>query len=189
MMVEMIEAANILNNASVKSLVVLDEVGRGTSSYGGLARAGAMSEDLHNKRQLAAKTLFATHYHELVALAESLPRVRNYNVDVREHGSEVVFLRKIVPGGTDRSYGIHVARMAGLPPEVIQRAGEIMATLTDQEQPPPPVSTAGSSKQQIDLFGAREQALQEDFKQVVVENLTPVEALNLLDSLKKKHGL
>ncbi len=188
-LVEMVETANILNNATSRSLVLLDEIGRGTSTYDGLSLAWAIIEHLHNNQQLAAKTLFATHYHELVALAESLPRVRNYNVDVREHGSEVIFLRKIVPGGTDRSYGIHVARMAGLPPGVIQRAGEIMASLTDQEHPPPPVLTEVSGEFQIDIFGAREQALRDDFKLVEVENLTPIEALNLLDSMKKKHGL
>ncbi|MEE9466351.1 MAG: DNA mismatch repair protein MutS, partial [Candidatus Neomarinimicrobiota bacterium] len=188
-LVEMVETANILNNATSRSLVLLDEIGRGTSTYDGLSLAWAIIEHIHNQRQMAAKTLFATHFHELVALAESLPKVRNYNVAVREHDRDVIFLRKIVPGGTDRSYGIHVAQMAGLPPDVIHRAGEILARLANENREPPPVLAESDGDTQIDIFEMREQALQEDFKQIKVDDLTPIEALNLLDEMKKKHGL
>jgi len=188
-LVEMVETANILHNATPRSLVLLDEIGRGTSTYDGLSIAWAVTEYIHQNRQMAAKTLFATHYHELVSLADALPRVKNFNVAVREHGQEVVFLRKIVPGGSDRSYGIHVAQMAGLPPQVIRRAGEILATLTDQDRRPATVEVHPEDKTQIELFEAREQALRTDFEQIDIDTLAPVEALNLLDKLKKKHGL
>ncbi len=130
-MVEMNETANILNNATGRSLVILDEIGRGTSTFDGLSIAWAVAEYLHN--QAGAKTLFATHYHELTELAVTLPRVKNYNVAVREWHDQVVFLHKILPGGTDKSYGIQVARLAGLPKEVIQRAKEVLANLEEAE--------------------------------------------------------
>jgi DNA mismatch repair protein MutS len=129
-MVEMNETANILNNATPKSLVVLDEIGRGTSTFDGLSIAWAVAEYLH---QAGAKTLFATHYHELTDLATMLPRVKNYNVAVREWHDQVIFLHKILPGGTDKSYGIQVARLAGLPKEVIARAKEVLANLEEAE--------------------------------------------------------
>jgi DNA mismatch repair ATPase MutS len=130
-MVEMTEAANILNNASPRSLIVLDEIGRGTSTFDGLAIAWAASEYLHE--HVGARTLFATHYHELTELELLLPRVKNFNVAVREWGDEVVFLHKIIPGGTDKSYGIQVARLAGLPREVLDRAKTILANLEQEE--------------------------------------------------------
>ncbi len=188
-LVEMVETANILHNATPRSLVLLDEIGRGTSTYDGLSIAWAVTEHIHLNPQMAAKTLFATHYHELVSLADALPRVKNFNVAVREHGQEVVFLRKIIPGGADRSYGIHVAQMAGLPPEVIRRAGEILATLTDQDRQRAAVEAHPEDKTQIELFEAREKALRTDFEQIDIDTLAPIEALNLLDKLKKKHGL
>jgi len=188
-LVEMVETANILHNATSRSLILLDEIGRGTSTYDGLSIAWAVTEYVHQNPQMAAKTLFATHFHELVSLADALPRVKNFNVAVREHGQEVVFLRKIVPGGADRSYGIHVAQMAGLPPQVIKRAGEILTTLTDQDRRPAAVDVHPEDKTQIELFEAREQALRTDFEQIDIDTLAPVEALNLLDQLKKKHGL
>jgi DNA mismatch repair protein MutS len=129
-MVEMNETANILNHATTKSLVVLDEIGRGTSTFDGLSIAWAVAEFLH---KVGAKTLFATHYHELVELAVTLPRVKNYNVAVREWHDQVIFLHKILPGGTDKSYGIQVARLAGLPKEVIERAKEVLANLEEAE--------------------------------------------------------
>ncbi len=128
-MVEMVETANILNHATPRSLIILDEIGRGTSTYDGLAIARAVVEYIHNHPRLGAKTLFATHYHELTELERVLPRVRNYNVAVMEEGEELVFLRKIVPGGADRSYGIHVARLAGVPRSIVQRAGDILREL------------------------------------------------------------
>jgi DNA mismatch repair protein MutS len=129
-MVEMNETANILNHATPKSLVVLDEIGRGTSTFDGLSIAWAVAEFLH---KIGAKTLFATHYHELTELAVTLPRVKNYNVAVREWHDQVIFLHKILPGGTDKSYGIQVARLAGLPKEVLERAKEVLANLEEAE--------------------------------------------------------
>jgi DNA mismatch repair protein MutS len=132
-MVEMQEAANILNNATAHSLIVLDEIGRGTSTFDGISIAWAVAEYLHNTPQIKAKTLFATHYHELTDLAITLDGVKNYTVQVREHGDGIVFLRKIVPGAADKSYGIHVARLAGMPGEVVDRAREILANLEEGE--------------------------------------------------------
>jgi len=132
-MVEMQETANILNNLTPRSLVVLDEIGRGTSTFDGISIAWAVAEYLHNRTDARARTLFATHYHELTDLARTLEGVKNYNVAVRESGDRVVFLRKIVPGAADQSYGIHVARLAGMPPEVLDRAKEILANLEEGE--------------------------------------------------------
>lgn len=163
-MVEMSETANILNNATAHSLVVLDEIGRGTSTFDGLSLAWSVVEYLHN--QVGAKTLFATHYHELTELAARLTRVRNLNVAVREWQDQVVFLRKIVPGGTDKSYGIHVARLAGVPRPVIERAKTILRNLEDSELTPEGNVRRGSRQRgereklrdlapppQLDLFG------------------------------------
>jgi DNA mismatch repair protein MutS len=133
-MVEMTETANILNNATPRSLVVLDEIGRGTSTFDGLSLAWSIVEHLHN--QVGAKTLFATHYHELTELAQRLPRLKNFNVAVREWRDSIVFLRKIVEGGTDKSYGIHVARLAGVPKEVLERAKVILSNLEESELTP-----------------------------------------------------
>jgi DNA mismatch repair protein MutS len=133
-MVEMCETANILNNATPRSLVILDEIGRGTSTFDGLSLAWSLLEHLHN--QVGAKTLFATHYHELTELAARLPRLKNYNVAVREWRDQIVFLRKIVAGGTDKSYGIQVARLAGVPKPVLDRAKEILRNLEESELTP-----------------------------------------------------
>ena len=133
-MVEMSETANILNNATLRSLVILDEIGRGTSTFDGLSLAWSIVECLHN--QAGARTLFATHYHELTELAARLPRLRNFNVAVREWHDQIVFLRKIVPGGTDKSYGIQVARLAGVPKGVLERAKEILRNLEESELTP-----------------------------------------------------
>ncbi|HNR93432.1 MAG TPA: DNA mismatch repair protein MutS, partial [Kiritimatiellia bacterium] len=132
-MVEMQETANILNNATPKSLIVLDEIGRGTSTFDGISIAWAVAEHLHNHPAVKAKTLFATHYHELTDLALTMAGVKNYNVLVREKGDHIVFLRKIVPGGAAKSFGIQVARLAGLPDQVIERAKEILANLEEGE--------------------------------------------------------
>jgi DNA mismatch repair protein MutS len=132
--VEMSETANILNNATARSLVILDEIGRGTSTFDGLSLAWAIAEFLHN--QAGAKTLFATHYHELTELATRLPRIKNFNVAVREWNDQIIFLRKIVPGGTDKSYGIQVARLAGVPKPVVERAKEILCNLEESELAP-----------------------------------------------------
>ncbi|MCX6895047.1 MAG: DNA mismatch repair protein MutS, partial [Verrucomicrobia bacterium] len=133
-MVEMTETANILNNATPRSLVILDEIGRGTSTFDGLSLAWSIVEHLHNA--VGAKTLFATHYHELTELAQRLPRIRNFNVAVREWHDSIVFLRKIVEGGTDKSYGIQVARLAGVPQEVVERAKQILVNLEESELTP-----------------------------------------------------
>jgi DNA mismatch repair protein MutS len=189
-MIEMVETANILNNATPSSLIILDEIGRGTSTYDGLSIARAVAEYIHNSPRLGAKTLFATHYHELVELAGFLPRAKNFNVAVIEEGGEVVFLRKIVPGGVDKSYGIHVAKLAGLPRPVIHRAQEVLSDLESQpdrhytrksvakgpNQPPP---------SQISLFGQKSPVIL-DLEKLDVNALTPLEALNKLYELQKK---
>jgi DNA mismatch repair protein MutS len=128
-MVEMVETANILNNATAQSLIILDEIGRGTSTFDGLSLAWAVAEFLHDNPAVKARALFATHYHELTELALTKKGVKNYNVAVREWGDKVIFLRKILPGGADKSYGIHVARLAGLPKSVIERAQEVLVNL------------------------------------------------------------
>ncbi len=189
-MVEMHEAANIMNNATGRSLIILDEVGRGTSTFDGLSIAWAMTEYIY--RRLGTRTLFATHYHELTELALLFPGIKNYNVAVREWGEEVVFLRKIVEGGTDKSYGIHVARLAGVPKEVVTRAREILEELEsnsfDAYQRPKlgAVKQKKSEPLQIPLFFPKEQSVIEDIKGLDVSTLTPLEALNKLDELKKR---
>jgi DNA mismatch repair protein MutS len=182
-MVEMIEAANILNHATGRSLLILDEIGRGTSTYDGVSIAWAVVEYIHNHPRLRAKTLFATHYHELTQLADLLPGVRNYNVAVTEADNKVVFLHKIVPGGADRSYGIHVAQLAGLPKPVIQRANEIMAAL--ERSSGKAVRINPQAARQVALFPETNPLLDE-LKQVDVNALSPIEALNKLFEWQKK---
>jgi DNA mismatch repair protein MutS len=188
-MVEMVETANILNNATRRSLLVLDEIGRGTSTYDGLSIARAVAEYIHNNARLGAKTLFATHYHELVELAEYLPRVKNFNVAVTEQKGDVVFLRKIVPGGADKSYGIHVAQLAGLPRAVVHRAHEV---LEDMEGDGTGKTSKGSKSKrsapptlQISLFGEKSPVV-EELEKLDIDSLTPLEALTKLYQLKKK---
>lgn len=176
-MVEMIEAANILNNASPRSLLILDEIGRGTSTYDGLSIAWAIIEYLHSHPRLKPFTLFATHYHELTELAEMLPGVRNYNVAVTESEGRVVFLHKIVPGGADRSYGIHVAQLAGLPAPVIQRANELLKQLEATAGKTLPEQAADTS--QLRLF-PENNPLIDAFRKVDLNSLSPIQALNLL---------
>ena len=176
-MVEMIEAANILNNATPRSLLILDEIGRGTSTYDGLSIAWAIIEYLHSHPKLKPFTLFATHYHELTELAEMLPGVRNYNVAVTESEGRVLFLHKIVPGGADRSYGIHVAQLAGLPGPVIQRANEILKQLEATSGKTIPDQVPDSS--QLRLF-PENNPLIDAFKKVDLNSLSPIQALNLL---------
>ena len=183
-MVEMIEAANILHHATSRSLLILDEIGRGTSTYDGLSIAWGIIEYIHNHPHLRAKTLFATHYHELTQLAELLPGVRNYNVAVTEADSKVVFLHKIVPGGADKSYGIHVAQLAGLPSPVIQRANEIMKEL--EKTSGQAVNINPHAAQQAALFPETSPLLDE-LKEVDVNSLSPIEALNKLFEWKKKY--
>jgi DNA mismatch repair protein MutS len=184
-MVEMIEAANILHHATARSLLILDEIGRGTSTYDGVSIAWAMIEHVHNHPHLRAKTLFATHYHELTQLAELLPGVRNYNVAVSEADGKVVFLHKIVAGGADRSYGIHVAQLAGLPKPVIARANEIMAEL--EKTSGRAVKIDPHAAQQAMLFPETSPLLDE-LKGLDVNELSPIEALNKLFEWQKKYS-
>ncbi|MFC2007692.1 DNA mismatch repair protein MutS [Chloroflexota bacterium] len=187
-MVEMVETANILNNATPRSLIILDEIGRGTSTYDGLSIARAVAEYIHNYPGLGAKTLFATHYHEMVELAGSLPRVKNFNVSVIEEAGKVIFLHKIVPGGVDKSYGIHVGQLAGLPRSVVHRAREVLDELEGDSRKSEP-SKRGSKKeaivQQIPLFGQKSPLL-EELAKLDIESLTPLEALNKLYELQQK---
>ena len=183
-MVEMVESANILNHATSRSLVILDEVGRGTSTYDGLAIAWAMVEHL---AEVGAKTLFATHYHQLNALADQMPSVANFRVAVEEFGDDIVWTHRVLPGGTDRSYGIHVARMAGVPPPVLRRAGEILAELEQKTEAPKavPVST---QRLQLSLFEFEEPPVVKELQKLDVDRLTPLEALRVLDDWKRKFG-
>jgi DNA mismatch repair protein MutS len=181
-MVEMLETANILNNATPRSLLILDEIGRGTSTYDGLSIAWAIIEYLHSHPKLKPFTLFATHYHELTELAELFPGVRNYNVAVTEADEQVIFLHKIVPGGADRSYGIHVAQMAGLPAPVIARANEILKQLEASSGTTLP--DIKEEKEQLRLF-PENNPLMDAFNKLDLESLTPIQALNKLYEWKK----
>lgn len=182
-MVEMVETANILHHATSRSLLILDEIGRGTSTYDGLSIAWGIIEYIHNHPQLRAKTLFATHYHELTQLADLLPGVRNYNVAVSEADNKVVFLHKIIAGGADRSYGIHVAQLAGLPAPVIQRANEIMAQL--EKTSGRAVKIDSHAAQQAKLF-PESSPLLDELKDLDINSLSPIEALNKLFEWQKK---
>ena len=183
-MVEMVETAAILNQATPKSLVILDEIGRGTSTYDGLSIARSVIEYIHNDPRLGCKTLFATHYHELTQLASSLPGVRNLNVAVAEEGSDVVFLHHIVPGGADRSYGVHVARLAGMPPGVVNRAWEVLDDLESRRGAGRASAGRGTPSQQLSLFSPG-QELADAVKSMDLSNMTPLEALNKLHELQQ----
>ena len=202
-LVEMNETANILNNATRRSLLILDEIGRGTSTYDGLSIAWSVAEHILDKTKLGARTLFATHYHELIQLGNTHFGAKNYNVAVREWNDQVVFLRKIVEGGTDQSYGIHVAQLAGLPSGVIDRAREILEALeknssnTDEEktdvlEQPQPVAHKVSPETkyhphiQLSLFGTKADDIVDELNDLDITNMTPLQALNKLQELKKK---
>jgi DNA mismatch repair protein MutS len=179
-MVEMVETANILHHATARSLLILDEIGRGTSTYDGLSLAWAIVEYVHNHRDLRAKTLFASHYHELLELAEMLPGVHNYNVAVAEEGNTVVFTHRIVPGGADRSYGIHVAKLAGMPQVVIQRAEEVLATLENTEGHAKKANRIEpDSHKQLTMLSHASLMLAE-LSQLDVNGLSPLQALQYL---------
>ena len=199
-MVEMNEVANILRNATSNSLLILDEIGRGTSTYDGLSIAWAVVEHISNPKLLGAKTLFATHYHELTELEGKLNNVNNYCVAVKEKGDDIVFLRKIVKGGADKSYGIQVAKLAGVPDSVIARAKEIVEELSanDITEVARNISVDTGSKKkkekldevdltQMSLFDTvRDDDIIEELRNVDVGNLTPIEALNKLYELQNK---
>ncbi len=187
-LVEMNEAANILNNATERSLILLDEIGRGTATYDGLSLAWAITEHLHNNETVSARTLFATHYHELTDLEKSLERLENHHIAVKEFGDKIVFLRQIMPGPGDKSYGIHVAQMAGLPKQVISRATEIL-NYHLANHPTDQKLDVEAVDDQISIFAEQESALKSDLSELDVLNLSPLEAIRKLDALKKKHGL
>ncbi len=191
-MVEMLETAAILNHATPRSFIILDEIGRGTSTYDGLSIARAVAEYIHNQPRLGCKTLFATHYHELTELAEYLPRARNYNVAVSEADGKVVFLHRIVPGGADKSYGVHVAQLAGLPRAVTSRAWEVLKELEADSQKPVGIQKGGRAKtrglppvQQLSLLGLPSSLLDE-LQGLDISSMTPLEALNKLYELQQK---
>jgi DNA mismatch repair protein MutS len=184
-MVEMIESAHILNSATPRSLILLDEIGRGTSTYDGLSIAWAIAEHIQNRRHLGARTLFATHYHEMTQLEGLREGIRNYCVAVQERDGDVVFLRKIVPGGADRSYGIHVAKLAGLPSTVITRAQQVLAQL---EQPD---SNTDNMSKYSETEPSRASLPQphpiiEEMKQIDLFSMTPLDALNRLADLQRR---
>jgi len=190
-MVEMEETANILNHATEKSLVIMDEIGRGTSTYDGLSIAWAVAEYLHDAHQVGVKTLFATHYHELTELAHQKKRVKNYNIAVKEWNDEIIFLRKLVEGGTNRSYGIQVARLAGIPLAVVDKAKKILYNIENGEfglhgssLNPMGEKKPNSGAVQMDLFRKHDSVALNRLKELDISKLTPLEALNLLNDLQ-----
>jgi DNA mismatch repair protein MutS len=189
-MVEMVETASILHHAGPRSLILLDEIGRGTSTFDGLSLAWAIVETLHDDPRRAGKTLFATHYHEITALEESLPRLANFHVTVQEKNGELLFLRKVVPGACDSSYGIQVARMAGLPAEVVVRAQKILKWLEQKRVHPREMLTGASVPVQQDLFTApvvpvEHELLVEEVRKCDPSQMTPIQALQFLDELRR----
>lgn len=191
-LVEMQEAANILNNATSKSLILLDEIGRGTSTFDGISIAWAITEYLHENPSVAAKTLFATHYHELNEMSTIFPRIKNYKVEVREYDDKVIFLHKVNSGGADHSYGIQVAQMAGLPKFITSRAKEVLQNLESKELTPYEIKKEKLRKlkpefeNQISLFEFKDDEIRKEINEMEINNLTPLEALNKLSELKKK---
>ena len=182
-MVEMTEVSEILHAATKNSLLILDEIGRGTSTFDGMSIARAVLEYCANPKKLGAKTLFATHYHELTAMEGALPGVKNFNIAVRTRGEEIIFLRKIIPGGADRSYGIEVARLAGLPETVVSRAKTILRELESESGRPVPAAPAEA---QVSFAAVAESEVIDKLRRAQVDTLSPIEALNLLYELKQK---
>jgi DNA mismatch repair protein MutS len=196
-MVEMNEAASILNNVSNRSLILLDELGRGTSTYDGISIAWSIVEYLHEHPKARAKTLFATHYHELNEMENAFPRVKNYNVTIKEVGNKVIFLRKLVRGGSNHSFGIHVAGMAGMPKSVVKRAEEILKQLENTHQKDSlskPLEAIRDKREglQLSIFQLDDPVLKQirdEIAHLDINNLTPIEALNKLNEIKKLTGL
>lgn len=191
-MVEMMEVASILKEATSNSLVILDEIGRGTSTYDGLSIAWAVAEYIADKEKCGAKTLFATHYHELTALEEKLEGVKNYSIAVKEKGEDIIFLRKIISGGTDESYGIHVAKLAGVPKVVTTRANEILRSIERKN-----VLAGRNNKQeekkdkkqvegQFDMYNFKLAEIAHEIDKINLDELTPIDALNTLVKIKEK---
>ena len=183
-MVEMAEVATIQKYATSRSLLILDEIGRGTSTYDGMSIARAVLEYAANTKKLGAKTLFATHYHELSTMEDKLPNVKNYNIAVKKRGDQMIFLRKIVPGATDDSYGIEVAKLAGIPNAVINRAREILDEL-ESGKGEVIVQKAAEPEDQISMLDLRSQDVCAALEKITLETLTPIEAMNELYRLKK----
>ena len=195
-MVEMNETASIINNITARSLILLDEIGRGTSTYDGISIAWSIAEYLHQSPH-APKTLFATHYHELNELENKLPRVKNYHITNKEVGNKIIFLRKLAPGGSTHSFGIHVARMAGMPPALIDRANEILKDLEEKHEDQPEgnaqnnltdqVKQIATQKVQLSIFDAHSETFEDIRKKlqdIDINRLTPVEALMKLNEIK-----
>ena len=183
-MVEMQEVSDILKRATSRSLLILDEIGRGTSTYDGMAIARAVLEYAADKRLLGAKTLFATHYHELTVIEQELPGVRNYNISVKKRQGEMIFLRKIVPGAADRSYGVEVAKLAGLPDKVVSRARSLLKELVADgggRQTAAPVP----ADDQVSMMDLDALSIRDKLAAITVETLTPIEAMNVLYELKQ----
>ena len=188
-MVEMMEVATILKEATANSLVILDEIGRGTSTYDGLSIAWAVAEYVADKEKCGAKTLFATHYHELTKLESEIEGIKNYSIAVKEKGEDVIFLRKIIPGGTDESYGIHVAKLAGVPQGVVRRSNEILKSLErksmlgakNQEKENKKIMTG-----QLDLYNYKLAEIAHELDKIDLNELTPINALNILSNMKEK---
>jgi DNA mismatch repair protein MutS len=189
-MVEMQETANILNNAGEHSLIIMDEIGRGTSTYDGLSIAWAVVEYLHDLHKTGVKTLFATHYHELTELAQQKERVKNYNIAVKEWNDEIIFLRKLAEGATNRSYGIQVARLAGIPEKVINRSKKILYRIENQEQDLADsfadLKETRPGAVQMDLFHNKANFFVNKLARVDIAKMTPLEALNYLNELQEK---
>ena len=187
-MVEMMEVANILKNATSNSLVVLDEIGRGTSTYDGLSIAWAVATFMADKEKCGAKTLFATHYHELTKLEETTEGVKNYSIAVKEKGEDVIFLRKIVKGGTDESYGIHVARLAGVPNDVLKNAREILKSLERKSmlgEKHLKKQEKNKNEAQLSMYNYKIAEIAHELDKINVNELTPIDALNILVKLKE----
>ena len=188
-MVEMMEVASILKEATSNSLVILDEIGRGTSTYDGMSIAWAVAEYISDKEKCGAKTLFATHYHELIQLEDKLEGVKNFQVAVKEKGEDVIFLRKILPGGTDESYGVHVARLAGVPQNVTKRANEILKGIERKNMLTDKAVEKQEKKQvagQLDMFNFKLADIASEIDKIDLNTLTPIDALNTLVKIKEK---
>jgi len=185
----MMEVAEILKEATSKSLVILDEIGRGTSTFDGMSIAWAVAEYIADKEKCGAKTLFATHYHELIDLEEKIEGVKNYSVAVKEKGEDVIFLRKIVQGGTDESYGIHVAKLAGVPNRVVKRAGEILRKMEKTNIIKNSKEAKEDKKQvsgQLDMYNFKLAEVASELDKIDVNELTPMQALNIIVKIKEK---
>ena len=186
-MVEMSEVANILRNATASSLLILDEIGRGTSTYDGMAIARAVLEYCADKRRLGARTMFATHYHELSVLEGELDGIRNYNITAKKQNGKLIFLRKIVPGAADDSYGIEVAKLAGVPNSVIDRAKQCLKELVEQQGTAPAAPTAAApATDQISFSDMQADEIRDILRKTDLNTLTPLEAMNLLFTLQRK---